>query len=58
MAKKPCLEDFEEEGESVLRPSEEGVRSVPCPKKGVLEGGVVELTREKEKQNIRYSKST
>jgi hypothetical protein len=49
-AKKPCLEDFEEEGESVSRPSEEGVRSVSHPKKGVSEGGVIELTREEEKQ--------
>jgi hypothetical protein len=59
-AKKPYLEDFEEEGESVLRPSEEGVRSISHPKKGVSEGGVVELTKEEEKQyNIfkKYSRA-
>jgi hypothetical protein len=49
-AKKPHLEDFEEEEESVSRPSKEGVRSVSRPKRRVSEGGVVKLTREEEKQ--------
>jgi hypothetical protein len=48
--KKPCLEEFEEEGESVSKPSEEGVRSVLRPKRRVSEGGVVKLTREEEEQ--------
>jgi hypothetical protein len=47
--KKPYLEEFEEEEESVFVPSEEGVRSIPCLKKGILEGGVVRLTREEKK---------
>jgi hypothetical protein len=60
-AKKPRLEDFEEEEESVSRPSEEGVKSVSRPKKGVSEGGAVELTREEEKQYKifkKYSRAT
>jgi hypothetical protein len=48
--KKPRLEEFEEEGESVSGPSEEGVRGVPRPKRGIPEGGVVALTKEEEKQ--------
>jgi hypothetical protein len=60
-AKKPRLEDFEEEEECVSRPSEEGVRSVSRPKRRVSEGGVVKLTREEEKQYKvfkKYSRKT